>query len=138
MASSGCPFGGRGEVIGPVRTSERTCTIPNEWSDPRLQGTDTYRDLGVSYAHESGLYIGQYVHDIVTEDGAWRMRPQFRFYSVDGGPENFSGTWVLDGEGAYEGLSAVLHKTAEDAAPVRGFIVSTELLPPAPAALPTE
>ena len=108
-----------------------TCTVDNEWSDPRLQGTETYVANGVAYLDESELYVGHYVHDIVTDDGAWRMRPQFRIDSADG-TLNFSGTWVLDGEGAYEGLSVVLAKEGDDSVPLTGYIISTDLVPPAP------
>ena len=58
------------------------------------------------------------------------MRPQFRIGSMDG-PENFTGTWVLDGEGAYEGLTAVLAKPELDSDPLHGYIISGDL-PPAP------
>jgi hypothetical protein len=112
-----------------VRVYGNTCTVDNEWSDPRLQGTERYIDNYVDHA-DSGLTIGHYVHNIVTDDGAWRMRPQFRFESP--GLENFSGTWVLDGEGAYEGLSVVLAKEGDDSVPLTGYIISTDLVPPAP------
>jgi hypothetical protein len=103
-----------------------TCEVHNEWSDPRLQGTETYVDNSVRYMDDSGLSIAHYVHNIVTDDGAWRMRPQFSFESA--GPGDFSGTWVLDGEGAYEGLIAVLAKDEDE---LHGYIISHEL-PPAP------
>lgn len=118
------------EVVGRVvRIYGDTCTVNNEWSDPRLEGTETYRDNHVDFA-DSGLTIGHYVHNIVTDDGAWRMRPQF---SIDSpGLDNFSGTWVLDGEGAYEGLSVVLAKDQLDSVPLTGYIISTALVPPPP------
>jgi len=123
----GCEGYDSSDVVGRVVTIYgNTCTVDNEWSDPRLQGTETYVDNYVDYA-DHGLTIGHYVHNIVTDDGAWRMRPQFRIESA--GPENFSGTWVLDGEGAYEGLSVVLAKEGDDLA---GFIVESDLLPPPP------
>ena len=112
-----------------VRVYGYTCTVDNEWNDPRLQGTETYHDNWVDYADFSGLTIGQFVHNIVTVDGAWRMRPQFRIASDFTGLESFSGTWVLDGEGAYEGLSVVLAKEGDD---LEGFIVESDLLPPPP------
>jgi hypothetical protein len=124
----GCEGYDSSEVEGRVvRVYGNTCTVDNEWSDPRLQGTETYIDNYVDHA-DSGLTIGHYVHNIVTADGAWRMRPQFRFESP--GLENFSGTWVLDGEGAYEGLSAVLAMGEEG--DLHGFIIESDLLPPPP------
>jgi hypothetical protein len=129
---------GYGECGGSAgnRTGSRvedhgmTCEVKMEWNDPRLDGTNTYVDIGVEYTDSSGLEIGHYVHNIVTDDGAWRMRPQFRIDSADG-PENFTGTWVLDGEGAYEGLIAVLAKSELDSVPLTGYIISGDL-PPAP------
>jgi len=118
------------DVVGRVvRIYGDTCTVDNEWSDPRLEGTETYIDNHVVFA-DSRLTIGHYVHNIVTDDGAWRMRPQFRIESS--GLKNFSGTWVLDGEGAYEGLSVVLAKDELDSVPLTGYIISTDLLPPPP------
>jgi hypothetical protein len=126
---------GYSEEAGPVSwTYGMTCTVRNQWSDPRLQGTETYTANGVDYWDESELYVGHYTHNIVTDEGAWRMRPQFRFDSSPSGGEqvsNFTGTWVLDGEGAYEGLSVVLAKGG-DSGPMEGFIVSTDMLLPAP------
>ena len=121
------------EVDGRVvRVYGYTCTVDNEWSDPRLQGTETYHDNWVDYADFSGLTINRYVHNIVTGDGAWRMCPQFRIASDSTGLENFSGTWILDGEGAYEGLSVVLAKDELNSVPLIGYIMSTDLLPPPP------
>ena len=124
--------GSAGTRSGPrVEGGQTTCEVDNEWSDPRLEGTETYTSNEFRYLGGSGLTIGHYVHDIVNDDGAWRMRPQFRFESFGQGPENFSGTWVLDGEGAYEGLIAVLAKGSDDSDPVRGFIIEGDL-PSAP------
>jgi hypothetical protein len=123
----GCEGYDSSEVDGRVvRVYGYTCTVDNEWSDPRLQGTETYHDNYVDHA-DSGLTIGHYVHNIVTDDGAWRMRPQFRIESP--GLKNFSGAWVLDGEGAYEGLSVVLAKEGND---LEGFIIESDLVPPPP------
>jgi len=122
------------EVDGPVAWEwGTTCEVQHKWSDPRLKGTETYVDNSVNYNDDSELSIGHFVHNIVTDDGAWRMRPQFRFESagMDSpvGPGSFSGTWVLDGEGAYEGLIAVLAKDEDGG--LSGFIISHDL-PPAP------
>jgi hypothetical protein len=112
-----------------------TCTVYNEWSDPRLEGIETYVHNAVTYADDGQpadddelFTIGHFVHDIVTADGAWRMRPLYRL-DIPGEREDFPGTWVLDGEGAYQGIVAVLNKEGED---LHGFIVSSDLLPPPP------
>jgi hypothetical protein len=114
-----------------VEGRQTTCEIDNDWSDPRLEGTETYISNDVEFTDGSGLSIGHFVHNIVNDDGAWRMRPQYRFSSAYPGPEDFSGTWVLDGEGAYEGLVAVLAKPELDSEPLRGFIIEGDL-PSAP------
>lgn len=124
---------GSTELDGNVeRGFGATCEVDNEWSDPRLEGTETYVHNGVAYTDGSGVWIGHFFHDIVTDEGAWRMRPQFRFESaseLEDGVGDFSGTWVLDGEGAYEGLSVVLAKGDDR---LEGYIVPTSVVPPAP------
>ena len=122
------------EVDGPITWEwGTTCEVQQKWSDPRLKGTETYVENLVEYNDDSELWVAHYVHNIVTDHGAWRMRPQFRFESagMDSpvGPGSFSGTWILDGEGAYEGLIAVLAK--DEHGGLSGFIISHDL-PPAP------
>jgi hypothetical protein len=121
--------GSAGTRSGPrVEGGQTTCEVDNEWSDPRLEGTATVILNEVRYLGGSGLSIGHYVQNIVNDDGAWRMRPQFRFGSAGPGPEDFSGTWVLDGEGAYEGLVAVLDKGDDDTGELtHGFIIEGDL-----------
>ena len=67
----------------------------------------------------------------MTDEGAWRMRPQIRF-EFPGVPDisDFPQWWVLDGEGTHEGLSLLLF--ASPGEPLIGYIVSSDLLPPAP------
>ena len=126
------------EEEGPVEWVYGSyCTAYNRWSDPRLQGTETYLSNGVEYMDDSELYVAHYVHDIVTDDGAWRMRPQFTFDSADG-PGNYSGTWVLDGEGAHEGFSVVLAKDELNSVPLIGYIISTDVVPSAPEGASTQ
>jgi hypothetical protein len=134
------------EPYGPAWLTQWTGTVQHEWSDPRLQGTETFADNCIDYDFETDrdLTICQKIHNIVTDEGAWRMRPVFAIDASlpDGsgpGPSNFMGnsvgTWVLDGEDAYEGLSVVLHK---DGLTFSGFIVPTDVVPPVPEGASTE
>jgi hypothetical protein len=128
------------EVDGPVsRTYGLTCEVLKEWSDPRLEGTDTYVENSTSYDLADGDTLAMFskVHDIVTDEGAWRMRPDLRF-EFPGTPDisDFPEWWVLDGEGAYAGLSLLLFTTPDE--PLNGYIIASDLLPPPPERTPTQ
>jgi hypothetical protein len=121
-----------GEEYGPTLLLRTTCTDQHTWNDPRLQGTETFWNYCIDYPDDpSELTLCQRVINIVTDEGAWRMRPFFTINagSPDGEVGDSSSIWVLDGEDAYEGLSVVLAKGEEGRS---GFIVSSDLLPPAP------
>jgi hypothetical protein len=122
------------ERVGPVEWNiGATCEMDMEWSDPRLQGTGVQLHNGMSYSFgdDIELDIDSNVLNIVTDTGAWRMRPHVRFHFPDMSEPPGSPEWyVLDGEGAYEGLSVVL--VADGPVDLRGFIIESELLPPSP------
>jgi hypothetical protein len=127
------------EELGPAWLTLWTGTVQHKWSDPRLQGTETFAQNCIDYDPDENpeLTICQVNHTIETDDGAWRMRPVFAIDAAapDGepAPSNFLAgsvaTWVLDGEGDYEGLSVVLHK---DGLMFSGYIVPTVVVPPVP------
>jgi hypothetical protein len=127
---------GLGECEEPTETSF-VCEVLHEWSDPRLQGTSLALENNKSIELPDGdeLAIFNNIYNIETADGAWRMRPQLRF-EFEGSPELEEGPrwWVLDGDGDYEGMSLLLIRDRREGGdePLRGFIVSTDLLPPAP------
>ena len=101
-------------------------------SDPRLDGQvtivvnhDFYRRALDGSTPGTHLWRGYF--DIETEDGAWRSEPGLLFDFADGGS---TATYVFVGEGAYEGLHAVLAWDGSRGE-LSGFIFPGEL-PPEP------
>jgi hypothetical protein len=121
------------------RPADFVCEVLHEWSDPQLQGTsltlENSSSIEVSDADGGVLEVFNDIYNIETEDGVWRMRPQLRF-EFEGSPEIQEGPWwwVLDGDGAYEGMSLLLIRDRRDDGnePLHGFVVPTDQLPPAP------
>ncbi len=136
-----------------------TCrgSIPGSiWSmsDPRLEGTvlriaESNEISGPAVAAfdaacaadgdcEAPSVIAQTrVLSIENAEGAWRERPRFVTTFPGSAFEHpFHDSWmtVLDGEGAYDGLVAVLQVTNSEASGQRyhGYIIDADLLPPAP------
>ena len=126
-----------------------------EWSDPRLEGRvrriaeasvvtgPGLGDLASACAEDSDcdepfLNAQIRVLSIENDEGAWRERPRF-LLSFPGSAYAmpFPAAWemVLDGEGAYDGLVAVLQATDSETGgqTYHGFIIDVELLPPTPA-----
>jgi len=121
------------EAIGPYELERyEPCEVYLDWDDPRFEGTDVWAGNSTRFDLDDGTFMtfDHKIHDIVTDDGAWRMRPHLRF-DAPGYPDPDGNTewWVLDGEGAYEGLVALLVKEGED---LRGFVVPSDRLPPVP------
>ena len=79
------------------------------------------------YTDGSGLTIEMVAFSFENDQGAWRMRPAPSPEFPDA-PEVGAEVWVLDGEGAYDGLTAVL---VVDGFEPHGFIIDGDL-PPAP------
>jgi hypothetical protein len=129
-----CGYESEPVVEGPVERSYGTgCEILKDWSDPRLAGIDWRNNNATGYDLADGDTLGIYydVHVITTDEGAWRSRPQIAF-EFPGVPDisDFPRWWVLDGEGAHEGLSLLLFSAPNET--LTGYIISTDLLPPAP------
>ena len=105
-------------------------------SDPRLDGT-------VDNAWNWDIYTSGDRHTVWTggfrienEDGAWQMRPITNIEFFVG--EYSVWTGIFDGEGGYEGLTAVAEVTEADRGfSLRGVIIEGEV-PPAPESMPTE
>ena len=116
--------------------------MPWSFSDPRLEGTVVRQNEQVSYffgdpetrdacnedpeCETTELYLSTVAFSIENERGAWRERP--RFWVNEWGP---SEGIVLDGEGEYEGLVAVLY-TEDLHKDFWGAIIDARLLPPPP------
>ena len=123
-----CPGDETTETIGAIeRTTGGYCNPTWDWSDDRLDGKVTWASNDDRYTDGSGLSIGMLALSFENDEGAWRMRPlpYLEFPDVlDTGPE----VWILDGEGAYDGLTVVL---VVDEYEPHGFIIDGDL-PPAP------
>ena len=105
-------------------------------SDPRLQGTvsnmwnwDTFT-TGQRYQIEVGGFR------IENDDGAWQMRPVVDILFPDGTYSVWTG--IFDGEGDYEGLTAIA-EVAEggNQFTVRGVVIEGDI-PPPPESMSTE
>jgi len=85
-------------------------------SDPRLEGTVTFVANEDIYHDGSGLEIGNSAISIENDEGVWRQRPNL-FVGFPGQTEVSTEVemLVLDGEGGYEGMVAVIeYLLAED------------------------
>ena len=125
----GCPDPGTTEALGLFeRTIGGTCQTEWTMSDERLSGTGTMIANEDNYTDGSEIGFGVHALTIENDKGSWRMRPSYWF----GGPDTPDAlalqVWVLDGEGAYEGLTAALF--VEDLGNPHGFIFENELPPP--------
>lgn len=104
-----CPGAGTVQVVDGVQEHRGTWCSPSwVWSDPRLNGTATWASNEDRYP--TGLVIGTWAISFENDEGAWRMRPQH--YVEDfvriGQPALNGFQLVFDGEGAYDGLVAVV------------------------------
>lgn len=106
----------------------RSCHPEWEFSDERLNGAGTNWHNVHGYRGDGGVVVESYSFMIENDDGAWRLRPQILLGSNGVAEPSWPAVWVLDGEGAYDGLTAVL--TVDDYIP-HGYIIDGEL-PPAP------
>jgi len=111
---------------GLTRYREYTCRPSYTWSDPRLNGTVTAGWNNDDYTDAIDLNVGTFAISIKNDQGGWRMRPIFSV-QFPGAVEVGAEAWILDGEGAYEGLVAVL--VSEGFAP-HGFIIDGDIPPP--------
>jgi hypothetical protein len=107
-------------------------TSARESSDPRFDGRMVYGCNEVAYPADGGVLL-DCVFRIETDDGAWQNRPavELEFPGTTGfGPYSIL-TWVFDGEGAYEGLTAIVEITevAWQGYGMHGLIVDGDLPP---------
>ncbi|MEX1309619.1 MAG: hypothetical protein AB1Z65_04305 [Candidatus Sulfomarinibacteraceae bacterium] len=125
----GCPDPGTTEDLGTFeRIIGGTCLTEWTMSDERLSGTGTMVANEDNSTDGSGIGFGVHALTIENDEGSWRMRPNYWFGGPDT-PDAFAFQyWVLDGEGAYEGLTAAL--IMEDLGNPHGYIFEYELPPP--------
>jgi hypothetical protein len=120
------------DADGPVaHTRGASCGPSYTFSDPRLAGTITWLSNSDEYTDGSGLYIESVAMSIENDQGAWRMIPVISAkWPAQGTIEDDPVRHVfLVGEGAYEGLVAVIDGFQTDR--LHGFIIDGEF-PPAP------
>jgi hypothetical protein len=125
--SAGSCSAGTVETLGGVTASRGgTCQPAWTWSDERLNGTVTWAENVDRYTDGSGLSVRTFALSVENDEGGWRMRPlpQVEF---PGAPAVAAEVWVMDGEGAYEGLTAVV--LVEGYEP-HGFIIDGSTPPP--------
>lgn len=107
-----------------------------EMNDPRLEGT-------VSNMWNWDQILTGEVHSVWVGDlrienpgGAWQMRPIVNFTLPDGTPTVWTG--IFDGEGDYEGLTAIAEVTKGTGRyNLRGLVIDGEI-PPPPESMSTE
>ncbi len=122
------------DVDGPVaHTRGASCGPTYSFSDPRLDGTVTWLANDDEYTDGSGLFIQSIAMSIENDEGAWRMIPVLSAKWPDPDRETIEDDatehFFLVGEGAYDGLIAVVDGFSKDE--VQGFIIEGEF-PPSP------
>jgi len=104
-------------------------------SDPRLQGTVSnmwnWDEFKAGQSHQ--IEVGGF--RIENDGGAWQMRPVVSLLFPD--DEYSVWTGIFDGEGDYEGLTAIAEVAEDNGFTVRGVIIEGEV-PPAPDSMSTE
>ena len=84
-----------------------------EWSDPRLPATHWFTaryQMIWDFDAEKGAVTTTTNHLLEDEAGSWHGSG--RFVTADGAKDEY-GLYMLEGEGAYEGLYALLHGASE-------------------------
>jgi hypothetical protein len=133
-----CPVAPTEEVAGGVaRLRGGYCNPTYTWSDRRLEGTVTWSTNEDTYL-DGGFNLGSLAFSIENDAGGWRSRP-FLLVEFPGPSASDAITWVLDGEGDYEGLFAVLEWPDAEArgSEVHGYIIEGDF-PPRPENASTE
>lgn len=99
-------------------------------TDPRWEGTISVAQNSDDYGAIGGPSVGMFAFRIENEEGAWQQMPTVTLV-VPGVDEVDRGVFV--GEGAYEGLIAVVDIATDHAAQtwdLHGYIIDDELPPP--------
>jgi hypothetical protein len=95
-----------GGAFGGYLYEGAVCRPQSEWSDPRLEGTLRIAEAMVRRL-DGDLAIWKFAVSIENEEGGWLMQPIRRVEFAGSTPSDIV-TWVLEGQGAYEGQVAVL------------------------------
>jgi hypothetical protein len=128
-----CPESSVTRAEGVMQTRGLVChPVILEMSDPRFTGATT---VVVSIDDRPGaLTQFHFAFRIESEDGAWQQVPTIVFAGPDG--EHSTATIEFQGEGAYQGLTAVVElDLTGEVWDVQGYIFEGEI-PPLPNAAP--
>lgn len=130
-----CGEGSTFEVVGEIEQMRGfRCDLWMGTSDPRFTGSyvtigniDTYR--GGEFASPSGPFnVSTFVHRVENDQGAWQGVTTTAYVDPTGEGEDFplpTETLVFRGEGAYDGLTAVVWRSPWIGnAQVRGVILT--------------
>jgi hypothetical protein len=104
-------------------------------TDPRLEGTWYHTEDNDNYSGPGtdGLVIGTWTRRIENDEGAWQgTTPQTIDFPDGTNVGGASGPYVMIGEGAYAGLTALLTHSEEGCPNTRGYIFEGSI-PSAPA-----
>jgi hypothetical protein len=128
-----CPVENTTEVVDGIAYERGGyCNPIWEMSDPRLDGTVTWAwSGGQDLSGPGGLTFGYVANSIENDARAWRGRPVAAVEFVDGA--EYVEHIILDREGDYEGLIAVL---VIDRGSIQGFIIDGEFPSPPEIASP--
>ena len=111
-----------------VRGAEHRATVADA-SDPRLLGSVTLGFNEDRWMSLGPLVVANQAFRIENEDGAWQQIPSIRLSHNDG--STAVQTIVLEGEDAYDGLSAIAEVTFDGGGwNLRGVIIDTQVPPP--------
>lgn len=101
------PFRGwsGGGAFGGYLYEGTVCQPQSDWSDPRLEGRLLVAEAMVRRL-DGDLAIWKFAISIENEEGGWLMQPLRRVEFAGSIPSEVA-TWILEGQGAYEGQVAV-------------------------------
>ena len=112
-----------------MRQDGRWTPIVAEAGDARLDGRVSLVANGNSYG---GVEIWNGYFRIENDEGAWQQRPMIQSVKRSESSEPMTWTAVFDGEGAYDGLIAIMGITRTGGGwDVEGMIIDA-VLPPEP------
>jgi hypothetical protein len=83
------------------------CFSTSDWDDPRLDGRFSFDVKMDRYLDRSSLTLWTYHASITNPDGGWEMEP-IRWVDFPGASVVAPDVWFLHGDGAYDGLVAVV------------------------------
>lgn len=125
-----CANGMAESLDGFMRETGFTCQTMWESSEPRLSGNVKKMWSLDHYEADGELNVGSSATSVTNNEGGWRGRPVPALgFPWDTDDTSHTNVLILDGEGAYKGLVAVL-ELAEGPDGIRGFVIDSGFPPP--------